>query len=216
MSTRRVSRGARGSGRGDRVGRGSVGCNTFAARPGGPAAVLNLVVESWGWRWHSKAVSSDLAQWHDLFAAAAATAGALAGLIFVSVSINIDRILKLEGVAERGLQTVLLLLGALVVSILALMPQPIEALGIEVLATGIALTTMIAVTSRKTLGAVAGHPSWVLSRLGATLPGSVPYLVGGASLLLTGAGLVWVVIALLGAMVGSVVNGWVLLVEILR
>ena len=164
-----------------------------------------------------RAVNSDLAQWHDLFAAAAGTAGSLAGLIFVSVSINIDRILKLEGVAERGLQTVVLLLGAVVVSILALMPQPIEALGIEVFAAGVALTAMIAITSRTTLRAVAGHPSWVLSRLLTTAPGTVPYLVGGVSLILgTGGGLVWLVVGVMGAMVGSVLNAWVLLVEILR
>ena len=44
----------------------------------------------------------DASQWTDLFVASAGASAALAGLVFVAVSINVDRILKLEGVPGRA------------------------------------------------------------------------------------------------------------------
>lgn len=159
----------------------------------------------------------DTAQWHDLFIASAGAAAALAGLVFVAVSINIDRILQYVGVPERALQTVLLLIGALVVSIFGLVPQPTRALGIEVLLVGAALCALIAVTSRRTLRGAAGHRNWMVSRVAGPLPGSVPYLAAGGSLVAGGGGgLWWLLAGLVGALVGAVLNAWVLLVEILR
>ena len=80
----------------------------------------------------------DPSAWSDLFVATAGAAAALAGLVFVAISINIGRILQLAGVPERGLQTVLLLLGAVVVSILGLVPQRTGTFAIE-LVVGAAL-----------------------------------------------------------------------------
>ena len=61
--------------------------------------------------------------------------GGAAGLLFVAVSINVERILSYEGLPERGMETLAMLLGALVVSIAGLMPgQSHVALGIELLA----------------------------------------------------------------------------------
>jgi hypothetical protein len=45
----------------------------------------------------------------------------------------------------------------------------------------------------------------------------VVYLVGGVSLLAeSGGGLAWLVLGIIGGIVGAVVNAWVLLVEIRR
>ena len=44
----------------------------------------------------------DVQEWTDLFVATTGAAAALAGLVFVAVSINIERILKFEGLAERA------------------------------------------------------------------------------------------------------------------
>jgi hypothetical protein len=53
----------------------------------------------------------------------------------VAVSINVDRILKFEGLPERALETVLMLLSVVLVSIVGLTPgQSADALGAELLA----------------------------------------------------------------------------------
>lgn len=155
--------------------------------------------------------------WHDLYVATAGAAAALAGLVFVAVSINISRILDLPGVPERGLQTVVLLLAAVVVSVFGLAPQTTTAFGVELICTGAVVVAFMALSTPRTLAAVAGHPERIISRVLALLPGSVTYLVGGISLVSrTGGGLTWILIGIIGAMLGAVINAWVLLVEILR
>ena len=60
--------------------------------------------------------------WHDLYVATASATAALTGLLFVAVSLNIERILKFEGLPERAMQTLVMLLTPLIVSILGLIP----------------------------------------------------------------------------------------------
>ncbi len=155
--------------------------------------------------------------WHDLFVATAGAAAALAGLVFVAVSINLERILSLRGLPERALQTVMLLLGALVASVLGLAPQDPATYGWEVLVTGAVLIGTLSITGHRSLAGASAHPSWIVSRVLFMLPGSAFYVVGGV--LLAGGnltGMSWVVAGLVGAFVGGVMNGWVLMVEILR
>ena len=158
----------------------------------------------------------DATQWHELFVASAGAAAALAGLVFVAVSINVGRIIALHGLPERALQTILLLLAAVVVSIVGLVPQSTTWLAVEILAAALSLGVGIAITGRRAFD-TGGNRKWLASRLAAVLPGSVYYLVGGVSLLVAwGGGLAWIVAGLIGGMVGAVVNAWILLVEILR
>ena len=158
----------------------------------------------------------DVAEWHELFVAAAGAAAALAGLVFVAVSINVERILSFHGLPERALQTILLLLGAVVVSILGLIPQSTNTLAIELLVATVMLCVGLFYSARAAFD-TGGNRTWLMSRLVVVVPGSVPYLVGAVSLLIgSGGGLAWIAVGILGAMIGAVVNAWVLLVEILR
>lgn len=153
--------------------------------------------------------------WSDLFVAAAGAAAALAGLVFVAISINLDRILELDGVPELGLATILLLIGALTVSLLGLVPDQSErAFGIELLAQSTLFTLAIALFSARSLAAAGGHYS---SRVVLPLFGTIPFLVG-AALMIGGAdsGVYFAFAGLLGAIVAAVLNAWILLVEILR
>jgi hypothetical protein len=61
--------------------------------------------------------------WSDFFVAAAGAAGALVGLSFVAISINLARIIELPGVAGRAAETIVLLSGTLAGSLVALMPH---------------------------------------------------------------------------------------------
>jgi len=159
----------------------------------------------------------DPAAWSDLFVAMAGASAALAGLVFVAVSINVERILEYEGLPERALQTLLLLVSVLIVSFILLIPgQDTTAVGTELLVCALAFATLIwgrgvRSTDPAKRGAIAPD------RLSLIVLGTVPFLIGAASLLLeSGGGLYWVVAAIVFATCGAVANAWVLLVEIRR
>jgi hypothetical protein len=157
----------------------------------------------------------ETAEWHDLFVASAGASAALAGLVFVAVSIKVRKILEFEGLPERANQTVMVLLAAVVVSLFGLIPQEPSTLGYELLIGGLAILAWLAATSPRVPRAARGHPVRIAIRLIVVVPGSLPYAIGGLSLVLgTGGGLGWVAAGIIGALVGAVINAWVLLVEI--
>ena len=87
----------------------------------------------------------DPSPWTALFTATASTSAGLTGLVFVAVSINIRAILKGPGLPERALEPLILLLGVLAVSILALIPrQGPTVLGIELATESVLRTTAVA------------------------------------------------------------------------
>ncbi len=161
----------------------------------------------------------DPSEWSDLFVATAGASAALAGLVFVAVSINLDRILGEAGLPDRALETLLLLVAVLLVSIVGLIPgQSSGALGAELLFVSLTIATVIARLPTIGLATSFVPPrSWLWTRWGLRLVGTVPFVIGGASVLLdAGGGLYWVVAGIVFAIVGAIANAWVLLVEILR
>lgn len=157
------------------------------------------------------------ADWTDLFVASAGASAALTGLLFVAVSVNIKDILEYAGLPMRALQTLLLLLSAVVVSLVGLIPgQSTTALGAELLAIGLVFGGWVLVLAARALESTHGHVR-PLFHFGLVIPGTVPLIVGAVSLLAqSGGGLYWIAGGIVGALLSASVNAWVLLVEILR
>jgi hypothetical protein len=70
--------------------------------------------------------------WGELFLAGAGASAALAGLLFVAISINLERILQGAGLPGRAGEAIVLLVAVLVVSMLGLVPgQSLRVLGMD-------------------------------------------------------------------------------------
>ena len=160
----------------------------------------------------------ELGPWHDLFVAEAGAAAALAGLLFVAVSINITRILQFPSLPGRAAEALMYLMSVLAVSTFGLIPgQPVFALGIEVLA----FTVLIGGFSgymQIVANSMPGQPRyWRIVRASFWVSFTVPMLAGGISLIVgAGGGLYWLPVAMVMAVNAGVINSWILLVEILR
>jgi hypothetical protein len=76
--------------------------------------------------------------WDNFFIAQTGAAAALTGLLFVAVSINLNRVLEGRHLPTRALQSITLLLNILIISSLMLIPrQSLLVIGIEALLMGI-------------------------------------------------------------------------------
>jgi hypothetical protein len=157
------------------------------------------------------------AAWSELFVASAGASAALTGLLFVAVSVNIERILEFPGLPERALQTLMLLLSAVVISLVGLIPgQGPTALGAELLVASVGFAAAIGWMLTRTVPGAHEHERAAL-HLAYVLPGTLSPVIAAVSLLAgAGGGLYWVAAGIVGAILGASVNAWVLMVEILR
>jgi hypothetical protein len=161
----------------------------------------------------------DPSQWSDFFVATGGASAALAGLVFVAVSINIERILSFPGLPERSLETLLFLVSVLLISVVGLVPgQGHVALGLELLIVALAVDAIV--LRQPTIQVAKGEVmrrSWRAARWGLRAIAMGPFLIGAVSILAEqGGGLYWVFAGIVLAIAASVANAWVLLVEILR
>jgi hypothetical protein len=159
------------------------------------------------------------AEWQSFFIAMITAAASLTGLLFVAVSINLDRIIKGGGFLPlRAMQTLATLLLVVLSCALTLVPQNIRILGLEVFvlaAPTLFLTVRGQIYHRRKNPKDPLH--WYASWMAGTAVATVPATAAGLSLLLRGGGgLYWLAAAALLGLVGAVYGAWVLLVEIVR
>ena len=84
--------------------------------------------------------------WQNFFAAEVGASAALLGLLFVSISINLGRILANRALPNRAFSALLSLLVVLIVSSLLLAPrQPTVVIGAEVLIIGLCAWTAVVI-----------------------------------------------------------------------
>src|SRR3984893_8873276 len=149
----------------------------------------------------------------------ASSSAALTGLLFVALSINLDRVIKGPGLVARAVDVFLLLVAVLIISTLLLMPgQGVDGAAIEILVIAILTSGLLGFihirAPRRALG--VSSTNFVFRVVGDHM-GPLFLIVGGASLLIgNGGGLYWVVPALIAAMVAAIIGAWVMLVEIVR
>jgi hypothetical protein len=159
------------------------------------------------------------ADWTGFGTAVATAAAALAGLLFIAVSINLRQILEVPGLPSRAAQTLIQIATALVAALLVVVPgQARTALGLELLPTGLVIGS---VQIYLDLTVEHGEEDTLWRRmLGRVFPAvtSCGCLVLAGSTLLgqAGGGLYWLVPSVLAAVLFGLINVWVLLVEILR
>jgi hypothetical protein len=117
--------------------------------------------------------------WEELFLAEAGASAALAGLLFVAISINLTKILEVRGLVGRAGEAIVLLVAVLVVSTLVLVPDQARiALGSELLVTGLlAWSILVVIHVRAVRGRVGpSHPR--ARRSGRDGPGGRPPVPG--------------------------------------
>jgi len=154
------------------------------------------------------------------FALAVATAAAtLTGLLFVAMSINLQRILSFPNLPARAAQTLILFTTPLITGVFLVVPgQPRAALGSELLATGIAIgAALLAIDARAPRWDQETRLTWLVFRVFPAVASCGCLAIAGATLLaLAGGGLYWLVPSVMAAFFFGLVNAWVLLVEIMR
>ena len=162
--------------------------------------------------------------WHDFFLAQAGAAGVLTGLVFVGVSINLQKIVSdpSSGLAGRAGEALILLVAVLTVSILVLVPaQSLGVLGAEVLVMGLAAWGWIVAIQLQLLR------EWGSMRADLRVPfvlrvvlgqvASLPLVIAGVAVLWVGpVGLYWLVAGTVFSILAALFEAWVLLVEINR
>jgi hypothetical protein len=162
--------------------------------------------------------------WHDFFLAQAGAAGVLTGLVFVGVSINLQKIVSdpRSGLAGRAAEALILLVAVLVASVLVLVPaQGADVLGAEVLVVGLATWVWIAaIQLPRMLEWTTMRADLRVSFVLRVVLGQVTALalvIAGVALLWVGpGGLYWLVASTVIAILGALSDAWVLLVEINR
>ena len=157
--------------------------------------------------------------WESFLLAEVGASATLTGLIFVGVSINLNKILALPRLPNRALEALILLLTVLVVASLLLVPgETLRTAGYEMLGVGAAVWLVIVLIDvdlwRTSEASYRAHTRLLILMNQLSL---MPYIIGGIHILAAGAnGLYWLVAGMLFSFVKAVVDAWVLLVEINR
>jgi hypothetical protein len=157
--------------------------------------------------------------WDSFFTAEVGASAALAGLIFVSITINLQRIVANPSVTLRAFQALLLLVGTFVLATLLLVPgqSPLEQ-GAELLAVTLVLWGALNGLERAAWRRASAVYRGFLT--GHSIQIQIPYIfaaIGSIALLRSSpSALYWYVPATLASFLIAIFEAWVLTIPILR
>lgn len=160
-----------------------------------------------------------LTEWTTLLAVLAGASATLTGLVFVAVSINLERIISFPGLAGRAGESLLQFLQVFFVAILALVPrESLKAFAVEILMVAGVSGILQLIGQLRYMRRREGHPlTWITYRMALSQIATAPFLVAGIELLIDfPSGLYWLVPGFVFSFVAGIFSAWVLLVEILR
>jgi hypothetical protein len=155
--------------------------------------------------------------WHDFFVAVAGAAAALTGLIFVGVSLSLSKIITTK-LPDRASEALILLMTALIISCLCLAPQSSTLLGIEILVLGVLVWFFMLRLDLSVLRATDKEYRKHYQRMIVlTQLATLSYIISGIVTLVCGCGgIYWLIPAIVVSFGKSVLDAWVILVEIHR
>jgi hypothetical protein len=163
-------------------------------------------------------------EWHDFFLAQAGAAGVLTGLVFVGVSINLEKIVSEpgSGLPGRAAEALILLVAVLTASVLLLVPgQGTVVAGAELLIVGLGAWGWISTIQMQRLRSWQSmrpdlRQSFVL-RVAMGQIATIPLVAASIAVLTVGlGGLYWLVASMTFSILAALFEAWVLLVEINR
>jgi modulator of FtsH protease len=163
-------------------------------------------------------------EWHDFFLAQAGAAGVLTGLVFVGVSINLEKIVSEpgSGLPGRAAEALILLVAVLTASVLLLVPgQDPVVVGAEVLVVGLATWGgVVAIQLLRLRSWRVMRPDLrqtFVVRVALAQIATLPFIAAGIAVLVGGlGGLYWLVAGMVFSILVALSEAWVLLIEINR
>jgi hypothetical protein len=165
----------------------------------------------------------DLDAWVPFFTAAAGASAALVGLIIVAMSVNVETIVGIRSLPARAIATIGALTYVVVTSVFALVPalQPawfgVVLLLFALPSLGFAIDAAVRVVRDHGGGDEDVSRSGIIGRaVVGLIPIAVALVAGVLVLVGSTAGLVLVAVAYVLVFLTSVLNAWVLLIEIRR
>ncbi|MGH3302618.1 MAG: hypothetical protein ACRDOK_13215 [Streptosporangiaceae bacterium] len=156
--------------------------------------------------------------WTSLGTAVAVAAAALAGLLFIAVSINLKQSLEITGLPSRAAQTLILFATPLIGALLVVVPgQGRAGPGAARDRTGHSAASRYGSTCTRNAGPRTRCWCRLIGRVFPEVLTCTCLVLAGATLIAAvGGGLYWLVPAALAALIFGLVNVWVRLVEIMR
>jgi hypothetical protein len=162
-----------------------------------------------------------MAAWSNFFGAQVSASAALLGLLFVSLSINLTKVLAIQALPARAFTALLMLLVVLIVASLMLAPNvPLAVDGTEVLVVSVlawAVVIRFELQTWKNTAPDASHRRRLVFLTVLDQTAMALYVAAGLAMYFIGAAAVyWLAGAMLLSFIKATLDAWVLMVEINR